>query len=134
MACGCERLEVSYSWAILTGRGEIMRRSAFLSNTNLRPQMERCAECLNSRGRFDRAFKLLKPSRRFGGAELFGPLVPKTGHDDVRREALRQQVRVERAGKCQRRVHVAGFGRALEHQTRRRKVAGRDEVLAAPDQ
>jgi len=34
--------------------------------------------------------------RRFGGAELFGPFVPKTGHDNVRREALRRQVRVER--------------------------------------
>jgi hypothetical protein len=68
---------------------------------------------------------------------LLSPLVPKTGHDDVRRETLvelRQQMGVERAGKRQRRVHVAGFNRSLEHQTRRGKVAGTNEVLAAFEQ
>jgi Copper resistance protein D len=61
---------------------------------------------------------------------LLSPLVPKTGHDDVRRETLvelRQQMGVERAGKRQRRVHVAGFNRSLQHQTRRGKVVLTDQ-------
>ena len=58
----------------------------------------------------------------------------KRALSNVRRELpaeLRQQVRIERGSKCQRGVHVAGFGRTLEHQTRRGEIAGRDEVLAA---
>src|SRR6185436_3035701 len=88
-----------------------------------------------SRQRIGLGRQLLKPPRRFGRAEARGALVPQARHRFVRRKPLDSEfldcVRVVGAGERQRRVHVAGFRRALQHQPRRCKIAGADEAFAA---